>query len=191
MNQLFATAIEFFPDLNLAIVILTLSLRFTLSPLQLMSARAAKKMKEIQPDLSLIKEKWKDDTKKIQEETMKLFRQKSINPMAAFIPVLLQLPLFYVFYNLLTTFPGIVGTTLALPDPFFILPILAGVLQFAQMHRGSENEAGGIVGQKMKTIMPVVFTAIMIKLPLAVLIYTVTSSVYSIVEKEVMNRFLV
>ena len=190
MNQLFATAVQFFPDLTLAIIALTFFLRLVLSPLQFMSAKAAKKMKEIQPELSLLREKWKDDSRKIQEETMKLFKQKSVNPFTSFIPVLLQLPLFYIFYNLLTTFPGIIGTTLAVPDPLFILPIVAGILQFVLMYFSSQDVPDSAMGKKLRVIMPLVFTGIMLKLPVAVLIYTITSSIYSIVEKGAMNKFM-
>lgn len=190
MNQLFATAVQFFPDLTLAIIALTFFLRLVLFPLQFMSAKAAKKMKDIQPELSLLKEKWKNDSRKMQEETMKLFKQKSINPFKSFIPVLLQLPLFYIFYNLLTTFPGIIGTTLAIPDPLFILPIVAGILQFVLMYFSSQDVPESAMGKKLRLIMPLVFTGIMLKLPVAVLIYTITSSVYSIVEKGTMNKFM-
>ena len=147
-------------------------------------------MKEIQPELTLLKGKWKDDSRKMQEETMKLFKQKLINPFTSFIPVLLQLPLFYIFYNLLTTFPGIIGTTLAVPDPLFILPIVAGILQFVLMYFSSQDVPDSAMGKKLRVIMPLVFTGIMLKLPVAVLIYTITSSVYSIVEKGAMNKFM-
>lgn len=190
MNQLFATAVQFFPDLTLAIVALTFFLRLILSPLQFMSAKAAKNMKEIQPELTLLKEKWKDDSRKMQEETMKLFKQKSVNPLTGFIPVLLQLPLFYIFYNLLTTFPGIIGTTLSIPDPLFILPIIAGILQFVLMYFSTQDVPESDMGKKLRVIMPLVFTGIMLKFPVAVLIYTITSTVYSIVEKGAMNKFV-
>lgn len=185
MNQLFLAATQFFPDFGLAIIALTLLLRLVLSPLQLISAKAARKMKDIQPELKLLKEKWKDDSRRMNEETMKLFKLKSINPLMSFVPVLVQLPLFYVFYNLLTTFPGIAGTHFASPDPFFILPVIAGALQFVQLYYSDQE------GPKtMQVMIPLVFTGIMIKLPVAVLIYTITSSVYSLIEKGVFNRMI-
>lgn len=190
MNHLFFTATQFFPNYTLAIIAMTLFLRLVLFPLQFLSAKAARKMKDIQPELSSIKEKCKNDSQKLREETMQLFKHKSINPLMSFIPALLQLPLFYIFYQLLTTFPGPVGTHLASADPNFVLPVIAGVLQFMMMHFYNQEKTESSMAKRMKILMPVIFTGIMIKLPVAVLIYTITSSVYSLVEKGIFSRLI-
>ena len=93
--------------------------------------------------------------------------------------------------------PDIIGanfggwvTDLSLPDPFFILPILAGILQLVVMFYGTTESHESKMAGRFKFVMSAVFTGVMLKMPAALLLYTITSSMSSVIEKGVINRII-
>lgn len=84
-----------------AIIVLTLIVRGLLWPLTAKAARASKRMQELSKPMQEIKEKYKDNPQKQQQETIQLFRKHKVNPMSGCWPVLLQFPIFIAMFNLL------------------------------------------------------------------------------------------
>jgi YidC/Oxa1 family membrane protein insertase len=89
--------------LGFSIIILTIIIRLILYPLTTSQIKASKKMMEINPHLKRLKEKHKNDAKKLQEETMKLYKEFGVNPAAGCLPVLIQLPIIWGLYSVLNT----------------------------------------------------------------------------------------
>ncbi len=87
--------------LGFSIIVLTIVIRLVLYPLTTSQLKATKKMQELNPHLAKLKEKHKDDAKTLQAETMKLYKEFGVNPMAGCLPLLIQLPLIYALYNVL------------------------------------------------------------------------------------------
>lgn len=87
--------------LAFSIIGLTVVIRLVLYPLTSAQLKAAKKMQEINPHLSKLKEKHKNDPKLLQAETMKLYKEFGINPAAGCLPLLIQLPVIWALYNVL------------------------------------------------------------------------------------------
>src|SRR3990167_5216485 len=87
--------------LGFSIIILTIIIRLILYPLISTQLRASKKMQSISPHLSNLKEKHKGDKKRLQEETMKLYKEHGVNPVAGCLPTLLQLPVIWGLYTVL------------------------------------------------------------------------------------------
>ncbi len=87
--------------LGFAIIGLTIVIRFVLYPFTTSQLKASLKMQTIAPHLSRLKEKHKGDSKKIQEETMKLYKEHGINPAAGCLPVLIQMPIIWSLYSVL------------------------------------------------------------------------------------------
>lgn len=87
--------------LGFAIIGLTIVIRFILYPLTTAQLQASMKMQRIAPHLSKLKEKHKGDAKKIQEETMRLYKEHGINPAAGCLPVLVQMPIIWALYSVL------------------------------------------------------------------------------------------
>ena len=83
---------------GLAVIILTLVVKFALLPLAFKMAHTQKRMKEITPKIEAIKEKHKDDRQKITLETMELYRQENVKPFVSFIILLIQLPVIIALY---------------------------------------------------------------------------------------------
>lgn len=87
--------------LGFSIIALTLAIRFLLYPFTHSQLKSSKKMQDIAPHLSKLKEKHKSDSKMLQSETMKLYKEHGINPVAGCLPVLIQLPLIWALYGVL------------------------------------------------------------------------------------------
>jgi YidC/Oxa1 family membrane protein insertase len=88
---------------GLAIVGLTVVVRAVMMPATVSQVRSMRKMQLVAPELKALKEKYKDDKQRQQEEMMKLYREKGINPFASCLPLLLQLPVFISLFYMLRT----------------------------------------------------------------------------------------
>lgn len=87
--------------LGFSIILLTILIRFVLYPFTASQLKASKKMQIIAPHISRVKEKHKGDAKRIQEETMKLYKEHGVNPAAGCLPVIIQLPIIWALYGVL------------------------------------------------------------------------------------------
>lgn len=87
--------------LGFSIIVLTIIIRLILYPLTASQIKAAKKMQELTPHLSNLKEKHKNDAKTLQQETMKLYKEHGVNPAAGCLPILIQLPVIWGLYSVL------------------------------------------------------------------------------------------
>ncbi len=88
---------------GLAIVGLTVIVRAVMMPATFSQLRSMRKMQLVAPELKALKEKYKDDKQRQQEEMMKLYREKGINPFASCLPLVLQLPVFISLFYMLRT----------------------------------------------------------------------------------------
>lgn len=98
--------------LGFSIIVLTVLIRFILNPLTASQLRMSKKMQNLTPHLSKVKEKHKGDTARIQQETMKLYKEHGVNPAAGCLPILVQLPLFIALYSVFTKILSLKGEAL-------------------------------------------------------------------------------
>lgn len=87
--------------LGFSIIGLTIVIRFILYPLMSAQLKAAKKMQEVNPHLSKLKEKHKGDPKLLQQETMRLYKEFGINPAAGCLPIIIQIPVIWGLYSAL------------------------------------------------------------------------------------------
>ncbi|MBX3284904.1 MAG: membrane protein insertase YidC, partial [Actinobacteria bacterium] len=105
MYTLIAKPLEFFyeiwPNYAGAISLLTLSIMILLLPLTLKGTRSMLAMQRLQPELKKIQNKHRDDRQKLNEEVMKFYKENNINPMSGCLPLLLQMPVFFVLYRTL------------------------------------------------------------------------------------------
>ncbi|GER84719.1 hypothetical protein KTAU_33550 [Thermogemmatispora aurantia] len=87
-----------FGDFGLSIIVLTLTIRLILFPLTLQQLKSAKAMQELQPEISRIRERFRDDPRAQLEATQELYKRYNINPYSGCLPLLLQLPVLYGLY---------------------------------------------------------------------------------------------
>ena len=107
-SELLLTILEFFYGLTnsfgLAIVLLTIAVRIVLYPLNQKQMTSMQQMQKIQPRLKVLQEKYANDKEKLNQETMRLYKQNKVNPAAGCLPLLVQLPILILLFNVLRTY---------------------------------------------------------------------------------------
>jgi YidC/Oxa1 family membrane protein insertase len=131
--------------------------------------------------------------RKMNEETMALYKAEGVNPMGGCLPIVLQLPVFIAFYNILYTMvelrhaPWILWIKdLSALDPYYVLPIIMGATQLAQQLM--MPPMGNPAQRKMMLLMPLVFTYFFVNFPSGLVLYWLTNNVLSIIQQAVYNQ---
>ena len=184
-----------------AIVVLTLIIRTFMWPLHAKSTRTMKRMSKLQPKIAALKEKYPDDPNKMNQEMMKLYRQFGVNPMGGCLPMLVQIPIFFGFYNMLQyavelrnqPFLGWVKD-LSQPDtvtfimglPLNILPILMAVTMVIQMQ--ITPKTGDKMQQRIFMLMPLIFFFFCYNFASALALYWTTQNIFSIGQTWLMQK---
>ena len=189
------------PNYGWAIVLLTVFINFALLPLKLSSLKSMKKMQALQPQIAAINEKYKGvslrDPRKQQQnqEIMELYRKHGVNPMGGCLPMLLQIPFFIGFYNVLTVAIELRGATwlwvkdLSQPEhlPIRILPLAMVVSQFV-MQKMTPSTAMDPRQQRMLLLMPLVFGFMFYHFSSGLVLYWLTSNLVGIAQQVLFNK---
>jgi YidC/Oxa1 family membrane protein insertase len=183
-----------------AIVVFTLAINMLFYPLKIKSMRAAKKMQKVAPEIKAIQEKYKkysmrDPRKqKMNEEVMAVYSREGINPLGSCWPMLLQLPFWWAFYRVLYYSIDLRHASwifwirdLSAPDPYYILPILAGVTMLitTKMTPTPSTDPGQ---QRMMLIMPLMFCFWLIYYPSGLALYILVGNVVATAQQWYLNR---
>lgn len=99
LEQLLLWFATFAGSVGLGIVLFTIAARLAILPLTLSSLRSSRKMQQIQPMVKELQRKYGKEPQKLQEETLRLYREYKINPVGGCLPLLLQLPIFFGVYQ--------------------------------------------------------------------------------------------
>lgn len=187
------------PNWGFCIIIITLFVKIVFFPLTYKSTQSMSKMQELQPKIKAIKAKYKkakqdtDQRRKMNEETMKLYKEHKVNPAGGCLPMLIQMPIFFGFFRLLMASiefrhaPFILWIAdLSIKDPYYITPILMGITQF--ISQKMTPTSGDSTQQKMMLIMPVVMTIFFMNFSSGLVLYWLTNNVLQIGQQYIMNR---
>lgn len=172
---------------GLAIILLTVIVKGLLFPITDMSYRSMAKMKEIQPELTKLREKYAADKQMQAQKQMELFREKGVNPAGGCLPMLLQIPVWFALYSTLRVAVELYGSPfisgwiddLTLADPFYVMPLLLGVLFFFQQ-KLQPQAMDNPTQQMVMKIMPVMMTVFMIALPSGLVLYILFNTILGI-----------
>lgn len=175
---------------GVAIILLTILLKLLFYPLMRASSISMHKMKKLNPEMTAIRERYKDDRQKQQQELMKFMMQHKINPMKGCLPILPQIPVFFAFYQVLQTsiqlrhapFFGWIQD-LSSMDPFYVTPLLMGVAMFIQQ-KLTPTTGMDKTQEKILMFMPIMFTAMMLTLPAGLTLYMLTNTVVGIGQQK-------
>lgn len=183
-----------------AIIVLTIVIKIVLYPLQHKSIVSMKKMQKVQPKVEAIKQRYKkartdaEQRQKMNAEMMKLYQQEGINPMGGCLPILLQLPILWGFYGLLSRAIELRGAPfifwirdLSSKDPFYITPILMTATMFIQ--QAITPTTADPAQRRMFLIMPLVFGWIFKEFPSGLVLYWLVQNVLTIIQQMIMNKY--
>lgn len=195
----------FIPNYGIAIIILTILTKVLLWPLGNKSYKSMNEMRRMQPLMAEIREKYKNDKKKMNEEMMKLYRVYKVNPLGGCLPMLVQLPVFFALYRMLyeaielrhAPFFGWIND-LSAPDRLFsfdfsiplmeppygipVLTIIMGATMFLQQKM--TPTPGDPTQAKMMTFMPLIFTFIFINFSSGLVLYWLVNNLASIAQQS-------
>lgn len=191
------------PNYGIAIIILTAIVRLVLHPLSKKSQTSMQKMQKLQPQVAELRDKYKADKRRLQEETMKLYKTFGVNPMGGCLPIVLQIPVFIGLWRALQESIELRQAPFALwiqdlsqPDALFgavnILPIASCVIMFIQQRMAPK--AGDPQQQQTQKIMgyfmPVFLGWILYSLPSGLGLYFIASTLVGIGEQKVIKMHL-
>jgi len=179
----------FIPNYGVSIILLTLLIRLITFPLQYKSFVSMKKLQLVQPELTKIREKFKDDPQRMQKESMELFKKSGANPIGGCLPLLLQMPVFFAFYKVLHAAVELVDAPFILwihdlsnKDPYYVLPVLMTGAMFLQQ-KMTPNTITDPVQKKVMMFMPLIFGVIMKDLPSGLSLYIFVSTLFGIIQQ--------
>ena len=183
---------------GIAIIIVTILMRILIFPLTLKQEKSMKKMKDIQPEVDKIREKYKDDPQTLNQKTMEIYKENNVNPMGGCLPILIQMPIFVALYyafvgNTIPADATFLWFNLKQPDHFMklgtftinLLPILNTLVTFIQQKvmMGVQQQDKNNPMSSMLYTMPLMMLFIFYNMPSGVTLYYLVSGVLSVIQQ--------
>ena len=176
-----------------AIIAVTILIKLVFYKLTEASGRSMAKMREIQPRMKALQDRYKDDRQALSQAMMELYKREKVNPAAGCLPILIQMPFFLAFYWVLLESVemrqapfALWITDLSSRDPYFILPIIMGAAMLFQQ-RLNPAPADPVQARVMQ-VMPIVFTGFFAFFPSGLVLYWVTNTLLSIAQQWYINK---
>src|SRR5438067_636459 len=194
---------------GLSIIGLTVVVRLAILPLTFKQVRSMQGLQKLQPEMKKIQGRYKEDKKRQQEEMMKLYQEHQINPLGSCLPLILQLPFFFALYQTLKKGGEISKLIKAPPSSdngFLFIPDLTKsvtshtgvliallVLYLVTQLASSWVSAVNIQDKTQRRLLflfPIVFSFIIIRFPAGLIVYWITTNVWTIGQQLFIRRFL-
>jgi len=191
---------------GLAIIALTIGIKLVFYPITQRSMvsmrRLQTQMKRLQPRLQHIRDQYArkpksiDNRTRMNQEIMELYKRENVNPMASMtgcLPLLLQIPILWAFYNLLSASielrraPFLYLSDLSEPDPYYITPVVMGVTMWMQQ-RLSGTATPDPAQRWMLNLMPVIMTVMFLRFPSGLVLYWLVNNLLGIGQQYLINR---
>ncbi len=180
-------------NFGIDIIILSVLIKIIFLPLTQISFKSMKEMQKVQPEMNRLKEQYKNDKARLQQEIMLLYKRRKINPMSGCLPMLVQIPVFIALYNALQN--GIEMrhahfflwiTDLSAKDPIYITPLIMGATMVIQQKMTPTS--ADPTQAKMFLLMPVMFTFLFLNFPSGLVLYWLVNNVLSIAHQYYLNK---
>jgi len=194
-------------NFGIAIVLITIMIRLVFFPLANYSFKSMAKMKALQPEMTRLKDLYKDDKTKLQQAMMSLYKKEQINPASGCLPVLIQIPFFFAIYKMLfislemrhqpffgwikdlsasdpTTIFNLFGLLPFTPPSFLIIgvwPILMGLTMFIQQKLNPAPTDP--IQAKIFMFFPIFLTVILASFPSGLVVYWTVNNILTIAQQ--------
>jgi YidC/Oxa1 family membrane protein insertase len=183
---------SFVVNWGVAIILITLTVRGLLYPLTKAQYTSMAKMRNLQPKLTEMKERFGDDRQKMGQAMMELYKKEKVNPMGGCLPILLQMPIFIALYwALLESYelrhaPFMLWITdLSVQDPYYVLPLLMGASMFLMQKMQPVAPTMDPMQVKMMQWMPVIFTVFFLWFPAGLVLYWLVGNIVAITQQKI------
>jgi YidC/Oxa1 family membrane protein insertase len=191
----------------LSIAMLTVVVRSVLFPLTVKQVRSMRAMQDLKPEMDRIRAQYRDNRQKQQEEMMRLYQDRKVNPLGGCLPILVQMPIFIGIFYVIRQFGGYtVGDrtvpptepsfhdggilwfqNLSVADPYFILPVLSALTMLAATEITSKN-----IDPQQRWIMrllPIGITIFLWSFPAGLFVYWITSNLVTLVQNYAIYNY--
>jgi YidC/Oxa1 family membrane protein insertase len=186
---------------GMAIILLTFTIRMAILPLTFSSVKSMQKLQVLQPEIKKIQERYKDDRQRMNQEVMKFYQERKVNPLASCLPLLLQVPFFISLFYLLRSsgFREDLGDDrgfLMIPDLAEPLTDHPALLAFMiVLYIGTQLAASAVTAiggdknqQRIMFALPFVFTIFIINFEAGLIVYWITTNVWTIGQQLVVRK---
>lgn len=203
MLQLLRLVNRWVHNYGVSIILVTVLIKIIFWPLTHKSYKSMKAMQKLQPKMKELQALYKDDKQGLNRAMMQLYRDQKVNPMGGCLPMILQIPFFFAFYNallysielrhapficweneVLWGFRGICD--LSVYDPSYITPVLMGASMFWQ--QSMTPTVGDPTQAKIMKFMPLIFLFFFLNAPAGLVVYWLINNVLSIMQQMWTNR---
>lgn len=203
MLQLLRLVNRWVHNYGVSIILVTVLIKIVFWPLTHKSYKSMKAMQNLQPKMKELQALYKDDKQGLNRAMMQLYRDQKVNPMGGCLPMILQIPFFFAFYNallysielrhapficweqeVLWGFRGICD--LSVYDPSYITPVLMGASMFWQ--QSMTPTVGDPTQAKIMKFMPLIFLFFFLNAPAGLVVYWLINNVLSIMQQMWTNR---
>ena len=178
---------------GVAIVLMTVLIKILFWPLSQKSYKSMQQMKQLQPMMAKLREKYADDKETMNREVMQLYKTYKVNPAGGCLPILVQIPVFFGLYQALlnaielrhasfidtlpfTDLPWLID--LSSRDPYFITPLIMGASMLLQQKL--TPTPGDPTQARIMMLMPIVFTFLFLTFPSGLVVYWLVNNIISI-----------
>jgi len=174
-----------------AIILLTVVVRLFMMPLTFRQFRSAQAMTKLQPKIKELQRKYKNDKRKLQEETMKLYQEYRVNPFSSCLPLLIQMPIFICLYYAIRGTPELKNASFlfipSLGEPWLPLFVFYIITQMVSTELMMQPETDPQQKWIMRA-MPVFFIFILFRFPAGLMLYWVTTNLWTIMQQVIIRR---
>jgi len=203
---------ELLGNFGLAIILLTVLIKALFFPLANKSYRSMSRMKNLQPEMTKIRERYKDDRQRMNQEMMQLYKREKVNPASGCLPMVVQIPVFFCLYEVLfvtiemrhapfygwirdlsapdpTTVFNLFGLIPFQPPEFLMIgawPLIMGLSMFLQQKLNPQP--ADPVQARIFMFLPIIFTVILAQFPAGLVIYWTWNNVLSIAQQWLIMR---
>ena len=181
---------QFIPSYGIVLIVFGLLVRLVMWPLTTKSFQSIRAMQKLQPEIQRIRDQHKSDPQRMQQETMRLYKEKKVNPLGGCLPNLIPMPILFALFFVFQSTIEFRGQSflwlpdLSQPDPFYILPVLMGLTMMAS----SKLTATDPRMAAMTYVMPVVLVFVFLTLASGLVLYYTFSNVLTFVQQWWLHR---
>jgi YidC/Oxa1 family membrane protein insertase len=192
-------------NFGLCLILFSILIKLLLYPLTHKSFESSTKLQKVQPQVTALREKYKSDPQKMNQEMQKIYKENGVSPLGGCLPMLLQMPIFFALYPVIRYSIDLRQAgflwlkDLSEPDPYLILPILMAVFMFLQQYmmqpkketlaEMSDQQRAQTQSQKMMMyVMPAMMFFLFKSFPSGLVLYWTIFNVMSMFQQRIIRR---
>ncbi|KFZ36150.1 membrane protein insertase [Shewanella mangrovi] len=183
---------SFIGNWGLSIILITFTVRGILFPLTKAQYTSMARMRNLQPKIQELKDRFGDDRQKMGQAMMEMYKKEKVNPMGGCLPIFLQMPIFLALYWVLMESVELRHAPfifwihdLSVQDPYYVLPILNGITMYIMQKLQPMSPTMDPMQAKMMQWMPVIFSLFFMVFPAGLVLYWLMGNIVAIIQQKV------